>query len=187
VGAAAGRQVEPFDVDQSQRSAARRFLAQRQRRGFFGRHEADRHRTVFPHHAVGFGFGGGELGRRQLAFQVDGGRVRAQVEAQRPRAAHAQNRRGQHVLSGVLLHVIEAAGPIDLAVDVLAWCQTRLLDDVSDPAVFLIEHIDDPQAAQCPGVERLTAGGGIEGRPVERDRPAVAARFDLLDGGVKRS
>jgi hypothetical protein len=39
------------------------------------------------------------------------------MKAHRPRAAHAQNRRGQHVLPGVLLHVIEPPRPVDLAMD----------------------------------------------------------------------
>ena len=97
------------------------------------------------------------------------------------------------MLPGVLLHVIEPPRPVDLAVDRcpgvrgVRACLTLGVHDVRDRAVFLIDDVHDAKAAERPGVERLAAGGGIEGRPVERDRPAVAARFDRLDGGVKRS
>jgi hypothetical protein len=58
---------------------------------------------------------------------------------------------------------------------------------VRDRAVIFIHDVHDAHTAQRTRIERLAAGAGIEGRPVERDRPAVATRFDLFDGGVKRS
>ena len=71
VGPAACRQVEVLDLDEAQRAAARRFLAQWQRGGLLGAHKAHRHRPVLPHHAVGL-----VLGPRDhlgcLAYRGDG-------------------------------------------------------------------------------------------------------------------
>ena len=65
-------------------------------------------------------------------------------------------RRRQHVLAGVLLHVIEAPRPVDLAADDLAGLQGSG-DDVRDRAVLAIDHVGHRRAAERAGIERLAA------------------------------
>ena len=47
-----------------------------------------------------------------------------------------------------------------------------------DHALFLIDHLDDVRAAECARIERLAAGGGIEGGAVQINAPAIVARFE---------
>src|SRR5213593_3843652 len=48
-------------------------------------------------------------------------------------------------------------------------------------AVLSIEDIDDAKAADQTGVERLTARGGVERGPIQRDDHSVAVPLDALD------
>ena len=76
------------------------------------------------------------------------------------------------MLTGVLLHVIEPAGPVDDAVHRVV--RERRVQHVQDVAVLLVDDVDDAGAAQRAGVERLPAGGRIEGGAIEdHARPAV--------------
>jgi hypothetical protein len=76
------------------------------------------------------------------------------------------------MLAGVLLHVIEATGPIDRPDDMLthgrlsARRQDVLIEDVGDAAVFFIEDVDHPRLAgalalngrrKSPDIEWLAA------------------------------
>ena len=74
-----------------------------------------------------------------------------------------ENRREQ-VLPGVLLHVIETAGPVDLRGN-FDGCN-RSIEDVRY-AVFFIGHLDDVRAAQGAEIEGLAARGRIEGGAVQ--------------------
>ena len=74
------------------------------------------------------------------------------------------------MLAGVLLHVVEAAGPVQPAMEPLA-CD-RAGQEVGDP-VTLVYDVDDLDAAEVAGIERLAAGRRIEGRAVEVDAAAV--------------
>ena len=86
------------------------------------------------------------------------------------------------MLSGVLLHVVASARGVDGAVDGSSLLE-HLLDEVEDVAVFIVRDFSDHDAAvaggERPGVERLSAAGGIEGRLVEQERsaPADATHF----------
>src|SRR5258708_7676129 len=80
-------------------------------------------------------------------------------------------RRGEQVLAVVLLHVVEAAAPVDLRVD-LAGLQ-GFLEEVQDGAVALlrVEHAD---AAERAAIAGLPAALRVEGGAVEdRGRAAV--------------
>jgi len=57
---------------------------------------------------------------------------------------------------------------------------------VRDRAVFLVDDIDDAKRSQEAGVERLSAGRGVERRAVERHDEPLVAVFDALDRRVKR-
>ncbi len=89
------------------------------------------------------------------------------MEADRPDLQQAVERRRQHVLAGVLLHVLEAARPIDPPAHRTA--RNLPFDHVHDAAVVFVDDVDDAGAAERAGIERLAAGRGIEGRAVEHD------------------
>ncbi len=69
------------------------------------------------------------------------------------------------MLTGVLLHVLEAARPVDDAPRraELDWT----LHQVQNPAVVAIDDVDDASGAEGAGIERLATGGRIEGGAVE--------------------
>ena len=102
---------------------------------------------------------------------------------------HADGRRAeplrdhgrQQVLSGVLLHVIEPAGPVHDARQPIAAGRRR--QQVGD-ALALVHDVHHLDAAQVAGVERLATGGGIESGAVEVDAAAVLG--PLHDGGLER-
>jgi len=83
-------------------------------------------------------------------------------------ATRALKRRGQDVLPGVLLHVVEPPRPVDDAGDGLSrlqWSRHHVSDDV----VIAIHNLKHGVAAEGTRVEGLTAGRGIKRCPVERD------------------
>ena len=165
--AAAGGEIEVLDVDQAQRPFALGLLAKRQRRHFLRSGEANRHRAIFPDDAVGLVFRAPDLRRRQLARQVDGRVLGAEMKALGPGVQQAIEGRRQHVLAGVLLHVIEAAGPVDRAADPRGV--RRAIDDMQDPPIVGVDDVQDLRARQRADVERLAARGRIERRPIEDD------------------
>ena len=71
------------------------------------------------------------------------------------------------VLTGVLLHMLEPSRPIDRAPRraELDWA----LDQVQNPAVVAIDHVDDASGTEDAGIERLATGGRIESGPIEND------------------
>ena len=74
----------------------------------------------------------------------------------------------------MLLHVVEAAGPVDLGSD-FAVCKRRVED--MGHALFLVDYLDDVRAAERSDVEGLAAGGGIECSAVQIDAAAVVSWF----------
>ena len=100
------------------------------------------------------------------AFQVDRGARRAEVEAHRMQRIQLLEHGREQVLAGVLLHVVEAARPIDRARNFVR--RHRCGQAVRDAFVL----IRDFATATPPSVPRsigLTAGGRIEGGAVEVD------------------
>ena len=93
--------------------------------------------------------------------------VGAHVEARGPVGEQTIERGGQHVLPRVLLHVVEAAGPVDLAGDgrlLLEWCS----HDMDDLAVR-VDNVEDLDPGEASGVEGLAARRWVERRAVEHD------------------
>ena len=86
----------------------------------------------------------------------------------------------EEVLAGVLLHVVEAAGPVHAAVH--GRPVDRVGEQVGD-AVTLVHDVHHRGAAEGPGVVRLAARGGIEGGAVEVY--SAAAVGTVHDGGVE--
>ena len=78
----------------------------------------DRDGTVLKDDVVGAALGFENRARLHgAAFEVDGGTLRAQMEADGVQSEPLFEHRREHVLAGMLLHVIEAAAPIDGALD----------------------------------------------------------------------
>lgn len=74
------------------------------------------------------------------------------------------------MLATVLLHVIEAAWPVDAAID--AARRNRAIDDVEYIIVFEVANIEHIRFAEPAKIVGLAAGGGVEMRLVEQDTPA---------------
>ncbi|WP_162601228.1 hypothetical protein [Occallatibacter savannae] len=57
---------------------------------------------------------------------------------------------GEQMLAGVLLHVVEAARPVDVAFDWSLRCE-RLVDEVPDSAGLVFFNLLDRDFVYCPG------------------------------------
>src|SRR5262252_8217950 len=92
------------------------------------------------------------------------------------RAETPLDRRRQHVLPSMLLHVVESARPVDGTMDRLSLREPLLaFDHVLQRSVLILDDVDDEDRVEDASVERLTARGGIKGGSVQlNDRAAVA-------------
>src|SRR5579863_814439 len=77
------------------------------------------------------------------------------------------------MLAGVLLHMIEAASPIDAA---LHFKMNERITHNMRNAIPLVNHFDDVRSTQLPGIERLAAGCGIKRGAIEIDALPVRTR-----------
>ncbi len=87
------------------------------------------------------------------------------------------------MLPGVLLHVIEAAHPVNLAFH-LAVGGNRLGEHMDNPAL-LLDHLDDLAAPNSAEIMRLTTGRRIERALVEHGTN-TALQHTRAEGGVVR-
>ena len=85
------------------------------------------------------------------------------------------------MLAGVLLHMVEAPRPVDVAADLRAYGQ-RPVAQVGDDTVLLM-YIQHAGLAQRAVVGGLTAALGIEGGTVECDGKAALHRLTGLHHG----
>ena len=76
----------------------------------------------------------------------------------RPRTGHTIESGGEDVLAGVLLHVLEPAGPVDRTVHGARLEMT--FNDVQDGVIVTLDHVDDLGGAETAGVEWLAAEVG---------------------------
>ena len=90
---------------------------------------------------------------------------------------HPVERRRQHVLAGVLLHVVEAPCPVHRALDAGPDLEAAV-EHVHEPAILVVDDVDDAAAAERAEVVGLSAGGRIERGGRERHLEAIA-------GGVR--
>ena len=152
------------DLDQPQRALARPVsLRSGSARGLLGGGEPDADGPVLPHDPVRFVFGGGEIARRQLARDVDRRGRGPEMEAHRPRAEQPIERGRQHVLAGVLLHVVEPARPVDGAVHGLPRREdaSARFHHVHHVPVIVVDDVDDAQrrrACRCRTAGRRRSG-----------------------------
>ena len=89
------------------------------------------------------------------AFQIDGGAFGAQMKTYGVQAEEFLEHGGEQMLPGVLLHVIEAARPIDFARH-LAVRRERRRQTVRD-ALLLVHDVDHRHPGDGPHIERLSA------------------------------
>jgi hypothetical protein len=103
------------------------------------------------------------------------------VKTHRRRSVKVHEGGRQHVLSRVLLHVVEAARPIQPPAHLLAHDDCSFgLDQVHDVGAF-VNYIDDAKRVEGAGIERLTARRGVEAGLVEPNGLAVTSTFDADD------
>ena len=115
------------------------------------------------------------------------------MKALGPNAAHLIDRRGEHVLAGVLLHVLEPAGPVDVARDDLDGRVADpthgdldlALDQVDDRAVLPLDDVEHAGAAERAGVEGLAARRRVERGAIEHDARAASGVADAHQPGVE--
>ena len=148
------------------------------------RDEPDAYLVVFPQHRVDRVFDPRDLIGRQFLVEIDRRSGRAEVEADSSGARLALEDRGQQMLAGVLLHVIEAPGPVNMAAHARVDLELAV-HKMANRAVLLVEHVDDLRLSKGPDVERLAAGRRVERRAIEHDLPAVVLRRCFADDGVE--
>lgn len=141
----------------------------------------DLHRGVRPDCPVGLFLRGQDLLPGELRVIVDGDGVGPHVEAHIVAVIVPAEDAGEDVLSGVLLHMVEAAGPVDGAIHVFANFH-RVFDSVEDHAVFLVD-VGDGKAVHRAVVGGLAAAFGIEGGAVQRHQVSALARLTGEDRG----
>ena len=117
------------------------------------------------------------------------------VERNRRNAEETNERGREHVLAGVLLHVIAAAGGVNLAVDAGSGLQGSLVEIalgfevVDDAAIFGVGDFGDAELAgarrEPSRIVNLASAGGIERGAVENERGA--GRVNDVAGLRRRS
>ena len=120
---------------------------------------------------------------RNVGVEVDRDDVRAHVEADVVAVEALADEARADVLARMLLHVVEAARPVDLAGDALSHLE-GLVTKVRDDAVFLV-NLKHVRLAQNAGVIRLAAALGVEGRLREDNGVAALHLVAGDDGGGK--
>src|SRR5208337_2478038 len=107
------------NLDRPQDSFARDFLAHTELGQVFGSSIPNSQRTVLENNPVGSALRAFQnIVRRLGTAQVDGAQLRSQMKRNRWPAKTFLKHRREQMLPGVLLHVIEAARPVDTAQNV---------------------------------------------------------------------
>ena len=184
VGSTAGIAVDAVDLDEADFAGALRKLAQlaggEHGFGFGARDVAHGDGAIFGDDFVAQALDAFEaVGSDGAAGKVDGGDGVAEVEGDGGSVQLAQKDGGEQMLAGVLLHVVEAALPVDVAFDFGADGE-RLADEMPDlAAVVFFDGVDGDieggaagrDGAEEAGIEGLAAAGGVKGGAVEGDLP----------------
>src|SRR5262249_49619860 len=152
--------------------------------------EPDAHRPILPDDPVRLALGAVNLLRRDLAREIDGRVLHAEMKALGPDAEQAIEGGRQHVLTRVLLHVIEPPRPVDRPVQ--RRRRGRAIDDVEDPSFVRVHDVEDADVAERARIGRLTAGGWIERRAIEYEgglplmrRRVEERRVELAQVGIR--
>lgn len=194
--AAAGSEIEILDVDEAKFVALRgRQFAQAELPCFLAGDVADVDGTILEDDFVGQALGGFDLlfGQRRRV-QIDGAVVLGHVEGDGWNVKQTDEGGREHVLAGVLLHVIAAARRVNLATDERSGLQGSLVEialcfDIVDHfAVFCVSDFGDAElggARREPSrIVNLASAGGIEGGAIENERRAGRVN-DLAHFGLE--
>ena len=107
---------------------------------------------------------------------VDGGILSPQMQADGGSAELFPHGTGQHMLTTVLLHMVQPPGDVNLPADFRAG-RDFPVDQVPYLAGrirFHIQHMGFPaREDEPPGIEGLPAGGGIKGAAVQGNQPSA--------------
>src|SRR5437016_7677871 len=103
------------------------------------------------------------------AAQVNRADFRPEMEGDRGQAEAFLKHGRQQMLAGVLLHVVETAGPVDAALDLAEFHGS--INDVED-SVLGIADIDYVGITQLAEIVRLATGRRIEGGSMQDDVPS---------------
>ncbi len=97
------------------------------------------------------------------------------MEADRSESKQLHQDSRKHVLAGVLLHVVIAASPVDLALDQISskWRRKHVSN-----AIFFIDDLQNGLSVEKPAILRLSTGTWIERCSIQVDPAAIAARFN---------
>jgi hypothetical protein len=86
----------------------------------------------------------------------------------------------EDVLAGVLLHVIEAPGPIDSSLDPGTYIRRASLDDMQYAVVLVVYALKDSFTVERSRVARLTATGWIKRGAIECHGSPTANAIGLV-------
>ena len=183
MGAAAGAAVRPGEGDDAHLTGEFLLAAVVQLRQLLRQGAGDLHRPVRPDGLVSQSFRLQGLVPGDVGVVVDGHRLRPQVEAHIVAVKFFAQDAGDDVLSGVLLHMVKPADPVDGSHHHRAGFH-RTVAGVENHAVSLMD-IRHTHAAQGAVVRRLSAPLGIEGGAVQSHPPAVLRGLTGLNRGGK--
>ncbi len=170
VRSAAGLEIGAFDLDGAQDSAAVHFLAYPNLRKLFRSAVSHGYGTIFEDHPVhGALCTLADCVGRLGTVEIDRGDFAAEMKRDGGQSEALLKNRGEEVLPGVLLHVVEAAVPIDAALDGSEF--ERTIEHVHDLVSF-VAHVEDFCCSKEPQIMRLAARGWIEQRAVQYDAPS---------------
>ena len=197
MGSAAGLTVESFDLDRTQDTFALDGLADAGFGQFLRSAKPHGHFAVLKNDFVGAALRVFQLARSQRRrFEIDGGSKAPEMERFGLEAKKFDERGGKQMLAGVLLHVIDPARPIDLALNRAnrkcgggvvhhvvrhtCWRRDRRSWRRAERQIRDFQDFDFAETAEVVG---LAAGSGVERRAVQNNFPAVA--FTLAGNDVR--
>jgi hypothetical protein len=123
---------------------------------------------------------------RIVKRDIDLAFVLKHTKAVRRRVEQPHERRGENVLTRVLLQVIKPTQPVNLAVDTIADLGHGSLDHVQHAIAFDVDAINYSSLAKRPGVSRLPTSGWIKRSAIKDDCDlSIIALADADDGRVK--
>ena len=156
VRATAGLAVETFHFDGSQDAFAVHFLANAGFFQFLSGAEGDDHGAILENNFVGAALGLFDMARNNGGrVEIDSGDFPAQMKRNGWEIEQFDKGGGEQVLAGVLLHVVDAARPVDFGVN---GTKIHFRGGVVDHFFFGVGHFHNRSAVQRAQVVRLAAG-----------------------------
>ena len=161
VSATAGLQVDAGDFDGAKNADAFDLFADTQFGELLGGAVANSNFAIFEDN----GIGGASCAfqdevRGLLAAEVNAADGLAKMERDGGQAETFLKNGGEQMLTGVLLHVVEAARPVDAAFDAAGG--DRAINDVQDVLVLEVADVENVGFAELAEIVGLTAGSWIE-------------------------